>query len=232
MHPADAPSGVHRVRERIRKAAVGANRDPSGVRLVAVSKTISADRVISAIEDGVDIFGENYSQEAREKILSLSHLTASWHFIGHLQSNKAKYAVGLFDLIHSVDSLKLASEIDRQAKRIDKTQDILVQVNVSGEKSKSGVSPEDAPALVRSISSLAGVRIQGLMTMPPFFDAPEKARPYFRALRELARDIARLNLENVDMSELSMGMSGDFEAAISEGATLVRVGTAIFGARP
>ena len=231
VNPSETPSGFHPVRERVRKAAVEANRDPSGVQIVAVSKTIPADRVESAIKDGFDTLGENYIQEAREKVVSLSHLSASWHFIGHLQSNKAKYAVQLFDLIHSVDSLKLAREINRQAKRIEKTQDILVQVNVSGEKSKSGVSVEDAPALVQSISSLSCVRIKGLMTMPPFFGEPEKARPYFRTLRELALDIARLNMVNVEMAELSMGMSGDFEAAISEGATLVRIGTAIFGAR-
>ncbi len=231
VNPSDTPSGIHRVRERVREVAIDANRDPASVQIVAVSKKVPADRVKSAIENGVDTLGENYIQEAREKVVSLSHLTASWHFIGHLQSNKAKYAVQLFDLIHSVDSLKLAREIDRQAKRIEKTQDILVQVNVSGEESKSGVSVEGTPALIRSISSLTHVRIKGLMTMPPFFNSPEKVRPYFRTLRELARDIARLDIANVNMAELSMGMSGDFEAAVSEGATLVRIGTAIFGAR-
>jgi pyridoxal phosphate enzyme (YggS family) len=231
VNPSDTPSAFQCVRKLVRKAAVDANRDPSEVKIVAVSKTVSEDRVESAITDGAYILGENYIQEAREKVTSLSHLPVSWHFIGHLQSNKAKYAVRLFDLIHSVDSLKLAKEIDHHAERIEKTQDILVQVNVSGEKSKSGVSVQDAPALIQGISYLTHVRIKGLMTMPPFFDAPEKVRPYFRTLRELARDIARLGIVNVDMTELSMGMSGDFEAAISEGATLVRIGTAIFGAR-
>lgn len=212
-------------------AATAAGRNPSGIRIVAVSKTISADRVKSAIAAGVAILGENYIQEARDKITSLSHLSASWHFIGHLQSNKAKYAVRLFDLIHSVDSLKLAEEIDRQAKRIGKIQDILVQVNVAEEASKSGITLEEAPPLIRDIARLEHVRIRGLMTIPPFFDEPERSRPVFRALRTLSRDLAALEIPNVQMHELSMGMSGDFETAIAEGATLVRVGTAIFGSR-
>jgi pyridoxal phosphate enzyme (YggS family) len=231
MNPPDTSAGFKEVLQRVRDAAAFSGRDPSEVRIVAVSKTVSADRVISAISDGVTILGENYIQEAREKITSLSHLSTSWHFIGHLQSNKAKYAVRLFDLIHSVDSLKLAEEIDRQAKRIGKIQDILVQVNVAGEKSKSGITLEGAPDLFRDISKLANVRIRGLMTMPPFFNDPEKARPFFRILRTLSLDLAGQDIPNVEMRELSMGMSGDFEAAIAEGATLVRVGTAIFGSR-
>ena len=184
-----------------------------------------------AIEAGVTILGENYIQEARRKTAVLSHIPVSWHFIGHLQSNKARYAVRMFDLIHSVDSWKLAEELDRQARKIAKTQNILIQANIAGEKSKSGVSIEDALALIRDVGRLEHLRIKGLMTMPPFFDAPEKARPYFRALRELSGYVASQKLPNVDMIELSMGMSGDFEAAIAEGATLVRIGTAIFGNR-
>jgi hypothetical protein len=231
VSPPDINFGINSVRERIRKAAARANRSPSDIQIVAVSKTISADRVQAAIETGVAILGENYIQEAREKIITLSHLPASWHFIGHLQSNKAKYAVPLFDLIHSVDSLKLAEEIHRQAKRIEKIQEILIQVNVAEEKSKFGISFEDAPSLIQCISPLSHVRIKGLMTMPPFFNEPEKARPYFKSLRELAQIITHMNIPNVEMNVLSMGMSGDFEAAIAEGATLVRIGTAIFGAR-
>jgi len=227
----DLPAGFKGVRQRVRQAAVAAGRDPSEIRIVAVSKTVPADRLKSAVSEGVTVLGENYIQEAREKITALSHLPVSWHFIGHLQSNKAKYAVRLFDLIHSVDSLKLAQEIDRQAQRIDKIQEILVQVNVALEDSKSGTTLAGAPALVRDISRLSHIRIKGLMTMPPFFDAPEKARPFFRALRMLSRELSGLDIPNVEMRELSMGMSGDFEAAISEGATLVRVGTAIFGSR-
>lgn len=227
----DTLSGFKAVQQRVRNAAMDAGRNPSEIRIVAVSKTVSSDRVKAAIGEGVNILGENYIQEARGKIESLSYLSASWHFIGHLQSNKAKYAVRLFDLIHSVDSLKLAEEIDRQAKRIEKIQEILVQVNVAEEESKSGITLEGASALVRDISQLDNVRIRGLMTMPPFFDQPERARPFFRALRELSSSLAKQDIPNVEMRELSMGMSGDFETAIAEGATLVRVGTAIFGSR-
>ena len=155
----------------------------------------------------------------------------SWHFIGHLQSNKAKYVVRAFDLIHSVDSLKLAAEISRQAEKLGKMQDILVQVNVGGESSKSGATPKDALDLVTAISRLSHLRVLGLMTLPPFFDAPEKVRPYFRALADLKQKIQAANLPGVEMKDLSMGMSGDFEAAIAEGATLVRIGTLLFGER-
>jgi pyridoxal phosphate enzyme (YggS family) len=227
----DFNTRLESIRKRIKNAAMAAHRDPSEVRLVSVSKTVPIDRVRMAIEGGVTILGENYIQEAREKATALSHLSASWHFLGHLQSNKAKYAVRLFDLIHSVDSLKLAQEIHRQAERIDKIQDILVQVNISGEKTKSGVSADDTLALLTEIASLGHIRVRGLMTLPPFFGEPEKARPFFKSLRELSETISVLDLPNVEMRELSMGMSGDFEAAIAEGATLVRIGTAIFGER-
>lgn len=227
----DTFSGFAGIREQVRNSALAAGRDPSEIRIVAVSKKVPADRVESALSEGVTILGENYIQEAKEKIIALSRHNVSWHFIGHLQSNKAKYAVRLFELIHSVDSFKLAREIDRQAKRIEKTQDILVQVNVAEEESKSGISLGGVSALIKDISSLDNVRIRGLMTMPPFFNNPEKARPFFKALRTLSQQITRQGIPNVEMRELSMGMSGDFEAAIAEGATLVRIGTAIFGSR-
>jgi PLP dependent protein len=216
---------------RIRKAAVACGRDPQSVRLVAVSKTVSAERVRAAVTAGVDTLGENYIQEARAKIEALAALPVAWHFIGHLQSNKAKYAVRLFELIHTVDSLKLAAELDRQAARVGKTQRVLVQVNVSGEASKSGACEAEAGRLVEDIAKLAHLSVEGLMTMPPFFDQPEKARPSFRALRRLREDIQQRHLPGVDLRELSMGMTGDFEVAIAEGATLVRIGTALFGER-
>lgn len=219
------------VLDRIRKAAVACGRDPQSVRLVAVSKTVAAERVRAAVAAGVDTLGENYIQEARAKIEALAALPVAWHFIGHLQSNKAKYAVRLFELIHTVDSLKLAAELDRQAARAGKTQRVLVQVNVSGEASKSGASQAEAGRLVADIGKLAHLSVEGLMTMPPFFDQPEKARPSFRALRRLRDEIQQRHLPGVDLRELSMGMTGDFEAAIAEGATLVRIGTAIFGER-
>lgn len=216
---------------RIRRAAAACGRDQESIRLVAVSKTVEADRVQEAISAGAQILGENYVQEARDKINTLSLNDISWHFIGHLQSNKAKYAVRLFDLIHSVDSFKLAREIDKHAGKIAKRQRVLVQVNISGEATKSGISEEKTVQLVKDISKLENLSIRGLMTMPPFFNAPDRVRPFFAALKILAGRIRAEQIPNVTMDELSMGMTGDFEAAIEEGATLVRVGTAIFGER-
>ncbi|MFP4649963.1 MAG: YggS family pyridoxal phosphate-dependent enzyme [Desulfobacterales bacterium] len=219
------------IKEKISNAALSCGRDPGEVKLVAVTKTVEPERIRNAIDAGLGCFGENYIQEAREKIEALADADVSWHFIGHLQSNKAKYAAGLFDLIHSVDSLKLAREIDRQAARRGLVQNILVQVNVGRDSQKSGVDEEAAVDLVRDAAGLEHVRVRGLMTMPPFFDAPEKVRPYFRQLAQLRNRIAAKNISGAEMKELSMGMTGDFEVAIAEGATLVRIGTAIFGER-
>lgn len=219
------------MKNRIQTAARGCGRDPETVRLVAVSKTVSANRVRQAIEAGVTILGENYVQEARTKFNDLATYPVSWHFIGHLQSNKAKYAVRLFDLIHSVDSLKLARELDKQSRKINKIQNILIQVNISEEASKSGTSVKDTYNLLKDISVLENLTVKGLMTMPPYFNAPEKVRPYFAALRDLRDRLEQQGLSSIHLSELSMGMTGDFEAAIQEGATLVRIGTAIFGKR-
>jgi pyridoxal phosphate enzyme (YggS family) len=222
---------IQRVQERIKEAAIGCSRSEADIRLVAVSKTMPAEIVREAIEAGMTDFGENYIQEARDKITTLSTCPVSWHYIGHLQSNKAKYAVRMFDLIHSVDSLKLAGELDKFAKKNDKVQDILIQVNVAREDSKSGIYEEDTIQLLTDIARLKNVAVKGLMTMPPFFNAPDRVRPYFTALRELRDRIVDENIPGISMKELSMGMTGDFEAAIEEGATMVRVGTAIFGER-
>ena len=222
---------INSVRERIREAARACNRLESDIRLVAVSKTMPADVVRKAIEIGLKDFGENYIQEAREKITTLSNYPVTWHYIGHLQSNKAKYAVRMFDLIHSVDSLKLARELDKFAKKNDKVQDILIQVNVAREDSKSGIYAEDTLQLLKEIARLENVAVKGLMTMPPYFNAPDRVRPFFTALRQLRDRIKNEAIANISMDELSMGMTGDFEAAIEEGATMVRVGTAIFGER-
>jgi len=222
---------LEKVKDRIKKAAEACNRNPETVRLVAVSKTVPTNRVREAIEAGVTNLGENYVQEAREKVNSLTDFAVNWHFIGHLQTNKAKYAVRLFDLIHSVDSLKLAQELNKQAQKNEKIQQILIQVNISREKTKSGVSVDEALDLVNEISRLENLSIKGLMTMPPYFNQPERVRPFFSALRELRARIKEKAIPNVFMDELSMGMTGDFEAAIEEGATMVRVGTAIFGER-
>jgi len=227
----DIKQRLQKVREHIEKAARDCRRDPATVQLVAVSKTMPAERVKAAIEAGATVLGENYIQEAREKFDQLAALPAAWHFIGHLQTNKAKYAVRIFDLIHSVDSFKLARELDKQAAKVGKIQEILVQVNVSAEATKSGIAEQEALALASDIAALEHVALKGLMTMPPFFDDPQRARPYFRALRQISGRIQQAGLPTVSMDHLSMGMTGDFEAAIQEGATLVRIGTAIFGPR-
>ncbi|PID41005.1 MAG: YggS family pyridoxal phosphate-dependent enzyme [Proteobacteria bacterium] len=222
---------LERIHQRIVAAAEACGRDPHSVRLVAVSKTMSVERVAQAIDDGATILGENYIQESREKFDALYDRPVQWHFIGHLQSNKAKYAVRMFDLIHSVDSLKLAKALDKEARKHDKVQDILIQVNISREETKSGIDTDEAVELVAQAGGLENIRVKGLMTMPPFFDAPEQARPFFNRLAQLRDHISGKHIPGVCMDELSMGMTGDFEVAIAEGATLVRIGTAIFGAR-
>jgi pyridoxal phosphate enzyme (YggS family) len=221
---------IKTVKDRIASAAKRAGRDPASVRLVVVTKTVDIERIREAVGAGATILGENRVQEAKEKIERLGTVV-SWHLIGHLQVNKAKHAVKLFDLIHSVDTRELAAEIDKQAARIGKVQNVLVEVNIGGEASKAGMAVKNAPALVREIAGHGNIAIQGLMTIPPFSENPEDARPYFRVLRELAERIAHENIPNVAMKELSMGMSGDLEVAVEEGATMVRVGTAIFGER-
>ncbi|MCK9420888.1 MAG: YggS family pyridoxal phosphate-dependent enzyme [Nitrospirae bacterium] len=221
---------IKTVKDRIASAAKRAGRDPAAVRLVVVTKTIDHERIKEAVDAGAAILGENRVQEAKEKIETLGSV-ASWHLIGHLQVNKARHAVRLFDLIHSVDNRELAAEIDKQAAKLGKVQNVLVEVNIAGEASKAGMAVKNAPALVREIAKHGNITIQGLMTIPPFSENPEDSRPYFSVLRELAESIVRENIPGVFMRELSMGMSGDFAVAIEEGATLVRVGTAIFGER-
>ncbi len=222
---------LKRVQDRIRTAAAACGRDAGSVRLVAVTKTFGPDAVRAAVAAGATDIGENYIQEAREKFDALGPLPVRRHFIGHLQSNKARHAVALFDLIHTVDSVKLGRELDRCARRAGKRQAVLVQVSVAGESSKSGVAPEEALPLVRALAALEHIAVTGMMTMPPFFNDPERVRPFFAALRQLRDRISAEAPAGVELRELSMGMTGDFEAAIAEGATLVRIGTAIFGER-
>lgn len=218
------------VMDRIASAAQRAGRDPSSVKLVVVTKTVDPARIGEAVVAGAEILGENRVQEAKEKIEELGNV-ASWHLIGRLQTNKAKHAVKLFDLIHSVDSVELAKELDRQAAKINRVQPVLIEVSIAGEASKAGVGIDATMDLIKEAAKLRNIAVQGLMTMPPFSDDAEDSRPYFRKLRDLAQSIARQDLPGVSMKELSMGMSGDFEVAIEEGATMVRVGTAIFGER-
>lgn len=216
-----------RVMERIEKAAQRVGRNPAEIKLVAVSKTVEAARVKEAIEGGVSILGENYVQEAQKKIEEIGRPVA-WHFIGHLQSNKAKYAVRLFDMIHSIDSLPLAQELNRRAEQAGRVIQALIEVNLSGEATKFGTEEERALDIARGMANFKNLSLEGLMTMPPYFESPEMSRPYYVQLRGLKEKMGR---EDILLKELSMGMSNDFEVAIEEGATYVRVGTAIFGER-
>ena len=216
-----------KVKERIERAAQKAGRDPKEIKLVAVSKTVEVARIKEAIEAGVSILGENYVQEAQKKIEALGG-PVSWHFIGHLQSNKARYAVRLFDVIHSTDSIPLAEELNRRVEQPDRVIKVMIEVNLSKEATKFGTDEERVLNLAKRIQTLKHLSLEGLMTMPPYFDSPEMSRPYYVALRELKE---RMIKEGTPMKELSMGMSNDFEIAIEEGATYVRVGTAIFGPR-
>jgi len=217
------------VTDRMARAAARVGRRPGEVRLVAVTKTQSAARVAEARAAGLEVFGENYVQEAEEKIRAVPG--AEWHLIGKLQRNKVGKAVSLFPWIQTVDSAALLAEISRRAAATGKTVELLVEVNLAGEGSKGGVSPEGLPALLDAASVLPGVRLRGLMAIPPYSDDPDASRPHFARLRSLLEESARRAPRGTEMTELSMGMSHDFEAAIEEGATMVRVGTAIFGQR-
>jgi len=223
-------ANIARVRNAIADAASRSGREASDVRLMAVTKTVDDERIMEAIAAGVDMIGESYVQEAKRKIEKMGR-RLEWHMIGYLQSNKAKYAVRLFDMIHSVDRIELARELDRRAKAVGNVMKILIEVNISGEETKSGVPYKDAMQLIRDVASLDNLSVQGLMTMPPWFDDHEDARPYFVALRELRDRVMNENLNRIEMRELSMGMSGDYEVAVEEGATIVRVGRTIFGER-
>jgi hypothetical protein len=218
---------VLKVMEKIEKVARKIGRDLNEIKLVAVSKTVETPRIKEAIEAGISILGENYIQEAQKKIEEIGR-DVSWHFIGHLQSNKAKYAVRLFDMIHSIDSLPLADELNRRAEQANRVIKVMIEVNLSKEATKFGTDEEMVLNLAKRIQHLKHLSLEGLMTMPPYFDSPEMSRPYYIALRELKE---RMIKEGISMKELSMGMSNDFEIAIEEGATYVRVGTAIFGPR-
>jgi pyridoxal phosphate enzyme (YggS family) len=219
------------VQERIAKAATRVGRDPAEVRLVAVTKTMPVQPIREAIDAGHRMFGENRVQEAQDKVQALGR-DVQWHLIGHLQRNKVKFVCDLFDMIESVDSLPLALDLNARASRHGIVMPILIQVNIGDETTKSGVDVSDALALVQQVAVLPHVAVKGLMCVPPAVGIAEHARPYFVQLRTLAEQIAGERMPNVAMTELSMGMSHDFEVAIEEGATIVRVGSAIFGPRP
>ena len=226
----DIAAKINFLRHRIAIACARSGRDPYSVKLMAVTKTVPVERILQAVESGITLLGENYVQEAREKH-DLVGGRAQMHMIGHLQTNKAKYAVRLFDCVHSVDRLELARELDRRAKAVGRKMNILVEVNVSGEKTKNGVPAAEAMALVKLLAPLENLAVQGLMTMAPYSDNPEASRPCFQALRSLRNDIVRAGIPGIQMEELSMGMTDDFEVAVEEGSTIVRIGRAIFGDR-
>lgn len=223
---------VKRVRTRIRQAAERAGRDPTSVRLVAASKTVDAARIRAAIAAGVTVLGENYLQETRQKLGQLGRAGVEWHLIGPLQRNKVRYVFDLFDMMHSLDRLELAEEINRRAERLGRRLPVLLEVNVGGEASKSGWSPDDLLSAVRQLATMPNIQVRGLMTIPPPTPQPHEARPFFRQVRQLRDHLVQEGYEGMTFDELSMGMTADYEVAIEEGATLVRVGTAIFGPRP
>ena len=203
---------------------------PEGVRLVAAAKTRTSEEVSEAIAAGVGIIGENYVQEAQEAVRAVGN-TARWHFIGHLQKNKVKKAVEVFDMIETIDSASLAREIDKRCKDIGKTISVLIEINSGREEQKFGVFPEDAEVLIREISILSNIKVEGVMTMGPFTGDPEDARPYFIETKKVFDELKSKNIPNTEMKYLSMGMTNSYKVAIEEGANMVRIGTKIFGER-
>jgi pyridoxal phosphate enzyme (YggS family) len=222
---------INSVREKISRACARAGRSSSEVTLLAVGKTFPSSAVREAVRAGVADIGENYVQELLSKRRDLSGSDVRWHFIGHLQSNKVKNVAPWIHMIHAVDSTALAIEIDRRAAKAGRVIECLLEVNTTGEHTKFGVAPGEVTALVRSLASCDNISLGGLMTIGPFLPDPEGSRPMFRRLRELKDEIISLAQANVTMRHLSMGMTGDFEVAIDEGATLVRIGTGVFGPR-
>jgi pyridoxal phosphate enzyme (YggS family) len=221
---------LEKVEKRMAQAATKAGRKPGDITLVAVTKTYPADVVKQGVEAGIAIIGENRVQEAAQKYSEIG-APPEWHLIGHLQSNKAKKAVEIFSLIHSIDSVVLVREVGRRAEEAGKIQDVLLEVNTSGEPQKYGFQIEEAVKILTGIKDIRGVKVLGLMTVGPLTEDVEKVRESFRKLRTIYDEIAGMGIPNVEMRYLSMGMSGDFEIAIEEGSNMVRIGSAIFGAR-
>ncbi len=219
------------VQERINNAAEKCGRNPSEIKIIAVSKTKPIEDIRSAVAVGLLVFGENRVQEAEGKINELKELNLEWHLVGHLQTNKVKKALPLFHLIHSVDSVKLIQEIEKNARKQDCKMNVLLQLNLSREETKSGTEIENFEKLLAAAKNAEHICVCGLMTLPPFFDDPEEARPYFSDLRKLSEYYQEDLVGSGREPELSMGMTNDYEVAIEEGATMVRIGTAIFGSR-
>ena len=221
---------IDELRHRVAAAAARAGRDPAGIKIVAVTKTVDPERIRTAFRCGITDFGENRVQELVKKA-DIMDIECKWHLIGHLQKNKVKYIIDRVCMIHSLDSIELANEINRRAEKAGRVMDVLVQVNVAGENTKYGIEPGTTLDFVKEVSRMGNIRIKGLMTIAPLVPDPEEARWVFRCLRQLLIDIGKENIDNVSMEYLSMGMSNDFEVAIEEGANIIRPGTVIFGKR-
>jgi len=226
---------IDKIKERVEKASKKAGRKPEDIKIVGVTKNVEPVRILKAIDAGIVDLGENRVQELQEKINAIraanKNENVNWHMIGHLQKNKVKYLIDSVVMIHSLDSVELAQEINKRAQKAGKIIDVLVQVNVAGEESKFGISKDEAMNFIKEISKYRNIKVKGLMTIAPLVSDPEEIRFVFKELRKIFIDISRENIDNIDMDYLSMGMSNDFEVAIEEGANIVRIGTAIFGKR-
>lgn len=222
---------LNNLKEEIKKSALKANRDPEDIVLVAVTKTVDIDRIKEAVNAGATDIGENRIQEAKQKFPELSSLNIGWHLVGHLQTNKVKDALKMFKLIHSVDSIRLAEEIDKEAKKQDKIISCLIEVNSGSELSKFGLKFEEVLPFIKETEKLENIKFSGLMTVAPVCENTEEVRPFFRKMKGLFDNLSKINLKNVEMKHLSMGMSSDYKTAIEEGSNMVRIGTAIFGER-
>jgi len=235
----DIKNNIIKVRERIAQAAKRSGRTPESIQLVAVSKTVPVEKIIAVVDAGITDIGENRVQEATQKHQIIYedeskgsfHESVKWHLVGHLQRNKVKQALEIFDMIHSVDSVRLMDEIEKRAAQMDKIVDALVEVNTSAEETKYGIKPEEVVDFMKQASQYDHLKVKGLMTIGIFAEDPEVTRPCFQQLRNLRDEVANLNLPNIEMKYLSMGMTNDFEVAIEEGTDIVRIGTAIFGSR-
>jgi pyridoxal phosphate enzyme (YggS family) len=225
-------ANIDRVRAGIAAACRRSSRRPEDITIIAVTKTFPAERIRDAVRAGVQDIGENYVQELLPKHEALSGEAIRWHFIGHLQSNKVKFIAPWVTLLHALDNRSLAEELDRRGKQNSRTLDVLIEVNTTGEETKFGLAPDAVVPFVRSLEDLPGIRISGLMTIGPFLPDPQGSRPMFRRLRGLRDELTGIAQENLHPVHLSMGMTGDYEVAVEEGATFVRVGTALFGSRP
>ncbi|SKC87321.1 YggS family pyridoxal phosphate-dependent enzyme [Maledivibacter halophilus] len=221
---------INNVLENIENACEKINKNPDEINLVAVTKTIEPERINTALKTGIKNIGENKVQEIMEKYDKINY-NPHWHLIGHLQTNKVKYIIDKVDLIHSLDSIRLAEEINKRAKKINRIMNVLIQINIADDEAKFGISHNEIDGFIKELSKFENIKVEGLMTIVPYMDNKEKVRPYFRKMKEIFEDLKNCDYENINMKYLSMGMTNDYIVAIEEGANMIRVGTAIFGER-